>query len=76
MNYRIKAEMVGSAFIRVARIAHHCNGGHDGVQRTKCTKSITKSEQYVEFVGESHPYESGKRYHMACAEQQGIVERL
>lgn len=73
LRYRINPEMAFATFIRRAHKSHHCCGGHDGTKRTSCNSPIECGEQYVEYCGESGPYQSGKRYHMECAEQQGLV---
>lgn len=63
----------GSVILRVARKEHSCNGGHDGQKPVKCCSLIGIGEPYVEYVGESHPFLGGRRYHPICAEQQGLV---
>ena len=77
VNYRITPSMDdGSVIVRRARTTHHCSGGHDGEKRTRCDCPITAGMVYVEYIGESHPFENGARYHVKCAAQQGLVEPL
>lgn len=68
---------------RTARKAHHCHTfdmcREDGSSRKiplwaavsidGCRSVIGVGEKYVEYVGESHAYESGKRYCSGCVEQ-------
>jgi hypothetical protein len=59
--------------VRIARKDHRCSGGHDGHQRTNCGKPIGNGSVYIEYLGESAAYESGYRYHVDCALQQGLL---
>lgn len=63
----------GSVMIRRARKEHQCSGGHDGSVRVPCADPIRVGDSYVEYTGESHPFQSGRRYHPACALQQGLL---
>jgi hypothetical protein len=77
VNYRIAPAMNdGSVIVRRARTAHHCSGGHDGKKPTFCDLPIAKGIVYVEYVGEAHPFQSGSRYHIGCAAQQGLLEQI
>jgi len=77
VNYRITPKMDdGSVVIRRSRGVHHCFGGHDGERRTHCDAPITKGMVYIEYLGESPAFQSGARYHVKCAVQQGLVEPL
>lgn len=65
----------GHLFVRLARKPHHCNGGYDRADRhrTACHKLIEPGELYIEYTGESVPFMSGLRYHVACAAEQGLI---
>lgn len=63
----------GNGFIRTARMAHSCAGWHDGTKRVRCDRLINKGERYVEYCGESSPFQSGLRYHFECAATQGLL---
>lgn len=77
VNARITPSMDdGSVIVRLARKQHHCAGGHDGKQRTPCHVPIHPHTIYIEYLGESYAYESGARYHLTCAAQQGLIEFL
>lgn len=78
VNFRIAPAMDnGSVIVRRARTAWECAGGHDGKQHTKCTRGpIWANTVYVEYTGETSPYGSGVRYHVECAAEQGLVERI
>lgn len=77
VNYRITPSMDdGSVIVRLARKAHQCHGGHDGQRRTACTRPIPAHSIYIEYIGETPYYESGHRYHVEYAAEQGLVERL
>ena len=41
--------------------------------RTVCTEPIRAGSTYVEYTGESAAFQSGHRYHMACAAEQGLI---
>lgn len=45
-------------FWRRARKAHRC---------FHCGQPIVRGEEYLEYLGESSAYESGKRFHVVCA---------
>lgn len=76
-NYRITPGMNdGSVIVRCARKCHACDGGHDGERRTLCHELIEKGQTYIEYVGESHPFQAGSRYHLKCAREQGLIERV
>lgn len=77
VNYRITPSMDdGSVIVRRARSAHRCWGGHDGQRRTRCDAPIIKGMVYIEYIGETTAFQSGQRYHVKCAVQQGLVEPL
>jgi hypothetical protein len=77
VNYRIAPSMDdGGVIVRRARKDWMCFGGHDGMKRTKCGKIIRKGDTYVEYVGETDAYSSGARYHVVCAQQQGLLEAV
>jgi len=76
-SYRIKPSMDdGSVIIRKAGKEHLCHGGHNGERHVRCTDPIKAGTTYVEYVGEVAPFQSGYRYHLACAAQQGLLEKL
>lgn len=63
-----------NCFMRKARKEHRCFGRHMPGQGTfLCGSPIFKGSQYVEYVGESAAYQSGKRFHVDCARTQGLV---
>lgn len=66
----------GSVIVRMARRAHQCHGGHDGKQRRACHVPILPNTIYIEYIGETPGYQSGARYHVDCAVEQGLVERI
>lgn len=60
----------GEIAIRKARIAHDCTGRP---KKVECANNnIARGELYVEYIGESRPYECGKRYCFECAAAQGL----
>lgn len=59
--------------LRTGRKTHHCHGMHNGERRIKCDDPIVAGAQYLEYFGESAPYESGQRYHIYCALSQGLL---
>ena len=69
-------KLLEGALVRTARLTHHCCGGYDqsAQQRIPCNDKILKGERYIEYVGESAVYQSGKRYHLLCALQQGLID--
>jgi len=52
---------------RRARKAHTCYG---------CGQPIQPGERYIEWLGESHAYEAGDRYHAGCAAERGMVRAV
>ncbi len=73
IDRRINPSMEFATAIRRARKEHRCCGGHDGSTNTPCADPINKGDLYVEYSGESSPFKSGRRYHIECATQQGIL---
>lgn len=74
--YRIAEDFQdGTVILRVARKKWHCHGGHDGRKRLKCELPINPGSDYVEYVGETYLYQSGQRYHIKCAAQQGLLRQ-
>jgi len=72
----IRPTLIDGVVIRRARKAHHCNGDYDrcGKRRVRCAGGeIRRGELYVEWLGESGVYQSGARYHLGCAVNQGLV---
>lgn len=74
MTATIKPDFKDSVVLRIARKEHHCCGGHDGQQRTRCQEPILPGERYAEYYGASPAYQSGDRYHLLCASEQGLIE--
>lgn len=73
-GYKINPSMDdGSVIIRRARKDWRCQGGHNGIKRTRCDEPIPKNTLYIEYIGETPLYESGTRYHPTCAQQQGLL---
>jgi hypothetical protein len=64
----------GSVLLRTARKQHFCSGGHDGTRHIHCNTPIEPRETYIEYTGETTPYHSGKRFHLECAQQQGLIK--
>ena len=65
------------SYFRCARKEWSCWGGYDNKARkhTKCDVPIKRGEIYVEYCGEVAAFQSGKRYHLSCAVQQGLIAR-
>lgn len=80
VNHRINPIMDdGSVMVRRARKQHTCWGGHaKGVGRVRCQFGgvIAPKTVYIEYCGESPLYQSGHRYHVECAAEQGLTEPL
>ena len=76
VNYRVNPEMAEHIHVHRAAKQHICHGGHNGERHVHCPDPIAAGTVYVEYTGESIPFQSGKRYHVACAEQQGLVQHL
>jgi len=72
-NIRLNPVTAEQTFIRTARKNHFCSGGHDGERNTRCDKPIEAGSTYIEYVGESTPFHSGHRYHLNCAQEQGLI---
>jgi hypothetical protein len=72
-RFRFPAE----TFARQSRAAHHCNGrlysGDTAIAGSGCQTWIAAGTIYVEFVGEAPAYQTGKRFHVACAEREGLL---
>jgi len=66
----------GCTIVRKARKQHHCSGGHNGETRLACHKPILKGDTYIEYLGESPAFQSGYRYHVECALQQGLLQKV
>jgi hypothetical protein len=63
----------GSTVLRTARKGHRCAGGHDGTKHVTCLVPIVIGSEYIEYIGECGPFQSGKRYHKGCAVLQGLL---
>lgn len=67
MIARTSEGYIEGSIVRTARKEHRCSRG------AKCLEArrpIRAGERYVEYVGEVALYQSGYRYHIACAEEE------
>ena len=83
-TFEIAPNMADVTLWRTARVEHRCAGrtyvagraqrNTDG-KFIRCGKPIPAGSRYVEYLGETPAYESGVRYHVECAEREGLVCR-
>lgn len=65
-------------FSRMARFSHTCRGRqYDArgcaIEGSECPRPIHRLEIYIEYVGESAAFQSGARFHVECAEREGLI---
>lgn len=68
----------GETFVRRARCEHGCRGRfYDAngcaLPGERCREPIRVGDLHIEYVGEAAAYQSGERYHVACAVREGLV---
>jgi hypothetical protein len=68
----VNTPYIDGCISRVARKQHECQARPDtypeSEKSTECSGTIYHGDQYVEYVGASTSYQSGKRYCLPCAE--------
>jgi hypothetical protein len=63
----------GNAYMREPNVTPV---GTFGTRWVRCRAEIRVGSRYVEWLGESAPYESGTRYCFRCARAEGLLETV